>query len=114
MFAASCGSAMVRFGVSAATLALLQLGTQTGAGGWSPTVNPTPIAGNANVAYATYFFGGSSTNESWILGGPAVTNGSYGDGSGAVTFASSYNFDSGWDGCDGSPDVTSAIHLYYR
>jgi hypothetical protein len=113
MFAASCGGAMVKFGVTQTTLSLFQSGVKTGGGGWEPTTSPTAIAGAADTAFATYFFGGENVNWSWILAGPQVT-GTYGVGSRSDTFANSYNVNSGWDGCNGSPDTTSEVHLYYR
>jgi hypothetical protein len=105
---------MVKFGITQVTLGLFQSGIQTGGiGGWEPTTNPTAIAGSANIAYATYVFGGTPGNDSWILGGPQVTNG-FGTGDLTVTFANSYDPNAGWDGCNGSPDTTSPVHLYYR
>jgi hypothetical protein len=110
-FAARCGADMVKFGISLMVLGLFQNGTQ--AGEWVATVNPTAIDGSPDVSFATYVFAGQGGNKSWILAGPMVTNG-VGAGSTTDTFASSYNLNSGWDGCNGAHDTSSPIHLFYR
>jgi hypothetical protein len=104
--AATCGSYAVKFNPGTDVLAYLVSGTQRG---WAPNTNVTALAPGSNVAFANDMFTGLGSNYGWILSNTT----DYGNDQ-PSTFSSSYNLNSGWDYCNGTPGTGSVTRLMYR
>jgi hypothetical protein len=106
LFMATCGAEAITFHVNDLGLALFQHGGQSA---WQPLSNVTAVAGAPVLAYATQLWTGAGDNMSWIISNddniPSFT---------PHTFASSYNYNAGWDYCNGKPDAGAVVRLYYR
>ena len=97
----SCGGTFVAFGLTAAARSWLVSGTQAGWVGLTPTavVGAVPSVPNG-------VFTGQSSNVSFTF----ATNATQG----SSTYASQSGWSSGWWSCNGQPDVTSPVRIYYR
>jgi hypothetical protein len=98
-FAATCGDDAVSFTLGDAALALFKSGSKSQ---WQPLSNVQALT--PDVAQPPdSLWTGQSSNNSWIL-----------TKEGAGTFSSSYNENTGWNGCDGTPNTGAPIKLMYR
>jgi hypothetical protein len=118
-FAVVCGGDALRFRVNLPTLRYMQAG-EIPSQGWQPLASATAIEGQANPAYALYFYVGpgytSRTYEGWIIssmnaGASSAT---------PQTFASAFSA-GGWDFCNGTDynaagadAATPMVWLFYR
>jgi hypothetical protein len=111
-FAATCGSAAVKFRLTDAAVGFLQTGVQVN---WQPLRDIVPLT-HPNVFGSTgaLFAGQSRTNLSFILS-PApldtILDNTVNPGQ---AFANSYDLNALWDGCNGQPDTASQVMLLYR
>ena len=106
LFAASCGPSAASFNIDTVTLSYLSQGVQ--GGGWRQTSNGTALAGGADPAYVANFWTGNGTNEGWILSSTQT------DSDTPATFGNSYGLNTYWDYCNGVPNTSSPMRLYYR
>ena len=110
-FAASCGDAMIKFTLTAISVALLRDGTLTSNGsgpgcascGYQPLGNMTPVYGTL-AGNPDYFYSGPS-NPGWFIIDSVK--------SGETAFASGYT-GGGYYGCNFTPDRGALASLYWR
>jgi hypothetical protein len=69
------------------------------------SIGVTPVSADA---FPRFLWTGSGSNTSFIFNGQNVLTGAQ------YTFAQSYNFSGAFDGCNGVPDQSSIVRVYYR
>ena len=105
--AVSCGGAMVKFPINSPVYQWVTAGTQNG---WvslstASSIGVTPVSPDA---FPRFLWTGSGSNTSFIFNGQNALTGAQ------FTFAQSYNFSGAFDGCNGVPDQSSIVRVYYR
>ncbi len=106
--AVSCGGAMVKFPINSPVYQWVTAGTQNG---WvslstASSIGVTPVSPDA---FPRFLWTGSGSNTSFIFfKDPNIV------AAAANTFAQSYNFSGAFDGCNGVPDQSSIVRVYYR
>jgi hypothetical protein len=106
--AVSCGGAMVKFLINDLVYQWITAGAQNGWISLSSTassIGVTPV--NAN-AFPRMLWTGWGPNTSFIFNSQDMVAGAQ------FTFAQSYNFQTAFDGCNGLPDQSSIVRVYYR
>ncbi len=98
--AVSCGAAMVKFPMTGAVENYFSAGIQAG---WTP-IDSTAIGGTVPNP-PNWLWTGSGSNFGFIFAK---------DQSATLTFGSSYAADAAWDSCNGTPDTTSTLRVFYR
>jgi len=106
--AVSCGGAMVKFLINDLVYQWITSGTQNG---WislsssAASIGVTPVNPNA---FPQMLWTGLGPNTSFIFNSQDMVAGAQ------FTFAQSYNFQTVFDGCNGQPDQSSIVRIYYR
>ncbi len=106
--AVACGGAMVKFLINDPVYQWITAGVQSGWVSLSSTassVGATPVTPDA---FPRMLWTGSGSNTSFIFNSQDVYAGPQ------FTFAQSYNFQPSFDGCNGQPDQSSIVRVYYR
>ena len=106
--AVSCGGAMVKFLINDLVYQWITSGTQNGWISLSSTaasIGVTPVNPNA---FPQMLWTGLGPNTSFIFNSQDMVAGAQ------FTFAQSYNFQTVFDGCNGQPDQSSIVRIYYR
>ena len=106
--AVSCGGAMVKFPINSAVYQWLTGGIQNAWVSLPATVTSigvTPVNPNA---FPRMLWTGLGTNASFIFDSQDIVGGAQ------FTFAASYNASNVFDGCNGLPDTSSVVRLFYR
>jgi hypothetical protein len=106
LFLATCGDAAVTFQMDFATVAFFRSGAQSR---WRPLQQVTAASPSAHVEFATSVWTGDGANKGFILSNddniPSFT---------PHTLLSSYDYNALWDFCNGAPDTSSVVRLFYR
>ncbi|MCK6545691.1 hypothetical protein L6R52_07475 [Myxococcota bacterium] len=98
----SCGTAAVKFKITAPVYTLITGGVGSG---WQLMGTPITAVGGNVTNLPDYIWTGSGSNNSFIFSrGTAY----------ATTFAASYNENTSWDYCNSVRDATSPVRLMYR
>ena len=106
--AVSCGGAMVKFPINAAVYQWLTAGLQSGWVSLPATASSIGVTPVNPDAFPKMLWTGSGPNASFIFNSQNVVGGAQ------FTFAQSYNNSNVFDGCNGLPDTSSIVRLYYR
>lgn len=105
-FLATCGDAKVTFQMDLAALAYFAGGVQ---GRWRPLANVAAASPSARADFATKVWTGDGPNTGFIVSNddnePTFT---------PHTFLSSYDFNAGWNYCNGVSDTSSVARLLVR
>ena len=106
--AVSCGGAMVKFPINNAVYQLLTGASQNQWASLPATassIGVTPVNPNA---FPRMMWTGLGANASFIFDSQDLAGGAQ------FVFASSYNFQTVFDGCNGQPDTSSIVRVFYR
>jgi hypothetical protein len=106
--AVACGGAMVKFLITDPVYQWITAGVQNGWVNLSSTASSIGVTPVTPDAFPRTLWTGSATNTSFIVNSQNVMSGAQ------FTFAGSYNFSSNFDGCNGQPDQSSIVRVYYR
>lgn len=107
-FAVACGNDAITFSLNESGVDYFVHGSSHL---WTPLTNPQVAVGNPNLDNATHLFTGiqKGQDEGWIISANDVSPSAT-----PHTFASSYDYNSNWNYCNGKPGSGIATRLFFR